>query len=218
MKNLNYILICLVIFNSCSNFKEKKTLIEFFSEDYKSFRNDNKIEIINLDSFSIFSELRNKMSELTCEGKSSGLRFISNDTVFYLTGFAECPTSSEIRCYFSRNLLFVRNDSLVIEYGKNKKKKPIRFLKSELDEIISQNYNYQHKKNKLKPALIHFYAEDKYPIERTKRALKEIIRQFKKINSQNGSDYFKYNILFEKYDITNIPLEFPPEPNEFHNQ
>lgn len=197
---------------------KKKTLTDFFSEDYKNFRFHNKIGIINLDSVSNFSELRKKMSELTCEGKSSGLRFVKNDTIFYLTGLADCPTSSEIGCYFSRNLLFVRNDSLLIEYGKNKKKKPIRFLKAELDEIMSQNHNYQHNKNKLKPALIHFYVEDKYPIETTKRTLKEIIRQFKKINSQNGSDYFKYNILFEKYDITNIPLGSPPKPNEFDNE
>ncbi|WP_157811823.1 hypothetical protein [Tenacibaculum sp. SZ-18] len=192
---------------------------KLFSDDYKSFEIDDKIEIIDLDSVSNFSELRQKMGKLTCEGKSSGLRFKSNDTIYHLIGFANCPSSVEIGCYFRRNLLFVRNDSLVIEYGKSKKKKSITFLKAELNEIISKTYNFQYNENKLKPALIHFYVEDKYPIETTKRTLKEIVRQFKEINSQNGSDYFRYNILFEGFDITNIPPSPPPpKPNEFDNE
>ncbi len=211
MKNLNYILILLLI--SCSNLVEKKPLTQLFSGDFKSSKIDNKIEIIDLDSVSNFTELRQKMGELTCEGKLSGLKFISNDTIYYLTGFANCPISKEIGCYLRRNLLFVRNDSMVIEFGKNEKKKPIKFLKTELNEIISKNYNFQDNINKLKPALIHFYVEDKYPIEITKRSLKEIVKQFKEINSQNASDYFKYNILFEEFDIVNIPP--PPKPNEF---
>ncbi|WP_157451746.1 lipoprotein [Cellulophaga lytica] len=218
MKKSIYILIFLLILSSCSNLNEKKPLSELFSEDFKSFEIDDKIGIIDLDSVSNFAELRQKMGKLTCEGKSSGLRFKSNDTIYHLTGFADCPTSGEIGCYFRRNLLFVRNDSLVIKYGKNKKTEPIEFLKTELNKIISKKYNFQYNENKLKPALIYFYVEDKYPIETTKRALKEIVRQFKEINSQNGSDYFKYNILFEGFDITNIPPPPPPKQNEFDNE
>jgi len=218
MKKLNYILIFFLILSSCSNLDEKKPLYELYSQDFKKFQVINEIEIVDLDSVSNFSELRKKMGELTCEGKLPGLRFKSNDTIYHLTGFANCPTSGEIGCYFRRNLLFVRNDSLVLEFGKNKKKEPIGYLKTELNEIMSKTYTFQHKKNKLKPALIYFYVEDKYPMSTTKRALKEIVKQFAEINTENSSDYFKYNILFEGYDITNMPPPPPPpKPRVYDN-
>ncbi|MEL4308161.1 hypothetical protein [Joostella sp. CR20] len=198
--------------------EQKKNLKELYSQDFIKLQSENDIEIINLDSVTSFSELRNKMGQITCEGKVSGLRFELKDTIYNITGFSDCPSSRVIGCYFRRNLLYVRNDSLLIENGKSKKRKPIAFLKTELNEIMSKTYNFQHNEDKLKPALIHFYVEDKYPIETTKRALKEIARQFKEINSQNDSDYFKYKILFEGFDITNIPPPPPPpEPNEFDN-
>ena len=211
MKNLNYILIFFLILGSCSNLDEKKPVYELYSQDFKKFQIDNEIGIVDLDSVSNFSELRKKMGELTCEGKVSGLRFKSNDTIYHLTGFTDCPTSGEISCYFRRNLLFVRNDSLVLKFGKNKKKEPIGYLKTELNEIMSKKYTFQRNENKLKPALIHFYVDDKYPISTTKRALKEIVKQFTEISTKNSSDYFKYNILFEGYDITSM-LPPPPPP------
>ena len=61
MKNLNYILIFLLILSSCSNLDEKKPLAELFSEDFKSLKIDDKIGIIDLDSVSNFAELRQKM-------------------------------------------------------------------------------------------------------------------------------------------------------------
>lgn len=187
-------------------------MTELFSQDFKKFQIDNKIGIIDLDSVSNFSELRKKMGELTCEGKVSGLRFGLNDTIYHLTGFADCPTSGKIRCYFRRNLLFIINDSLVLEFGKNKKKEPIEYLKKELNEIMSKEYAFQYKENKLKPALIHFYVEDKYPISTTKRVLKKIFKQFERINSKNSPDYFKYHILFKENDITRIKIPPPPPP------
>ena len=105
----------------------------------------------------------------------------------------------------------------MLEFGKNKKKEPIGYLKTELSEIMSKTYNFQHKENKLKPALIHFYVEDKYKISTTKRALKEIVKQFAEINTKISSDYFKYNILFDGYDITNIRPPPPPKPREYDN-
>ncbi|MDX1279370.1 hypothetical protein, partial [Oceanihabitans sediminis] len=64
----------------------------------------------------------------------------------------------------------------------------------------------------LKPALIHFYVEDKYPISTIIIVLKEIAEQFSVLNSKNDSDFFKYNILFEGYDISSIPPPPPPPP------
>ena len=114
---------------------EKKPLAQLFSEDFKSFKIDDKIEIIDLDSVSNFAELKQKMGKLTCGGKSSGLRFKSNNTIYHLTGFTHCPTSGEIGCYFRQNLLFVRNDSLVVEYRKAKKNNRIHKNGTEWDNI-----------------------------------------------------------------------------------
>ena len=216
MKNLNYILIFFLILSSCSNLDEKKTLNELYSQDFKKFQVDNKIGIIDLDSVKNFSELRKKMGELTCEGKVSGLRFELNDTRYYITGFSDCPTSGEIGCYFRKNYLTIRNDSLILGYGKEKEKKPINYLKTELNNIIAKPHNFKYNKNKVKPALIHFYVEDKYPISTTKTVLKEIAEQFSVLNTKNDSDFFTFNILFEGYDISSIPPPPPPPmPNEF---
>ena len=216
MKNLNYRLIILLILSSCSNLEEKKPLNELFSQDYEKFQSQNEIGIVDLDSVTNFSELRKKMGELTCEGKISGLSFELYETRYHITGFSDCPTSGEIGCYFRRNFLSIRNDSLIIGYGKDKEKKPISYLKTELNNIMAKPYNFQYNENKVKPALIHFYVEDKYPISTTKTVLKEIAEQFSTINSKNNSDFFKYNILFEGFDITSIPPPPPPlEPNEF---
>ena len=216
MKNLNYILIFFLILGSCSNLEEKKTLNELFSQDFKKFQIDNEIGIVNLDSVSNFSELRKKMSELTCQGKVSGLMFESTDTRYFITGFSDCPTSGEIGCYFRRNFLRIRNDSLILGYGKEKEIKPISYLKTELNNIIAKPHNFKYNENKVKPALIHFYVEDKYPISKAKTVLKEIVEQFSALNSKNDSDFFKYNILFEGYDISSIPPPPPPpKPNEF---
>jgi hypothetical protein len=214
MKNLNYILIFFLIISSCSYLDEKKTLNELYSQDFKKFQVDNEIGIIDLDSVKNFSELRKKMGELTCEGKISGLKFELNDTRYYITGFSDCPTSGEIGCYFRRNLFTIKNDSLILGYGKEKKS--ISYLKTELNNIMEKPHNFKYNENKVKPALIHFYVEDKYPISKTKTVLKEIAEQFSALNSKNDSEFFKYNVLFEGHDISNIPPP-PPQPiaNEF---
>ena len=216
MKNFKFILIILILVSSCSNIEEKKHLQEFFSNDYKKIQSENEIEIVDLDSFKNFSELRNKMAKLTCVGKVSGLRFMFNKKRYHITGFSNCPSSGEIGCYFRRNYLSIRNDSLILGYGKDKKEKPINYLNTELQNIMAKPHNFRSNENKIKPALFHFYVEDKYPISTTKRVLKEIAEQFSAINSKYGSEYFKYSIHFESFDITNIPPPPPPpEPNEF---
>ncbi len=211
MKNLNCILIFFLIISSCSYLDEKKTLNEFYSQDFKKFQIDNKIGIVDLDSIKNFSELRKKMGELTCEGKVSGLRFELNDTRYHVTGFSDCSTSGVSGCYFRRNLLIIRNDSLILGHGKEKE--PISYLKTELNNIMAEPHNFKYNENKVKPALIYFYVEDNYQISKTKTVLKEIAEQFSELNSKNDSEFFEYNILFEGYDISSIPP--PPMPNEF---
>ena len=208
-----------VILYSCNDFTEKKVLNELFSQDFEKFKAENKLEAIDLDSVGNFSELRKKMGKITCKEKVSGLKFEFTGTLYHITAYADCPTSSVISCYFRRNLLTIINDSLVIEYGKENKKAPIEYLKAELENIIKKPYNFQYNEDKVKPALIRIFIEDKYPISTTKKVLKEIAEQFKNINSGNKPDFFKYNILFESYDITSIPLPPPPpKPNKFEHE
>lgn len=199
-----------MILVSCDNFKEKAVLNKSFSQDFKKFETKNKLEVIDLDSVVNFSELRKKMGEITCKNKVPGLKFEFAGTLYHITAYADCPTSREISCYFRRNLLTIINDSLIIEYGKKKKKASIEYLKAELRNIIEKPYNFQYNEDKVKPALIHLFIEDKYPISTIKKVLKEIVAQFDNINSGNKPDFFKYNILFEKYDITNVPPPPPP--------
>ena len=122
--------------------------------------------------------------------------------------------SGETECYFRIKFLSIRNDSLIIGYGKDKEKKPISYLKAELNNIMAKPYNFQYNENKVKPAPIHFYVKDKYPISTTKRVLSEIAAQYSIINSKNNPEFFKYNILFEGFDITSIPPQPPTKPNE----
>ena len=215
MKNFNYISIFLLILSSCSNLGEKQIVNELYSQDFLKFQSENDIAIINLDSIMNFSELRTEMGKITCEGKVSGLRFKLNDTSYNVIGFSDCPNSSEIGCYFRRNLLTIRNDSLILGYGKEKEKKPISYLKTELNNIMAKPHNFIYDETKVKPALIHFYVEDKYPISTTITVLKEIAEQFSALNAKNDSDFFKYNILFEGYDISSIP---PPPPPPMSNE
>ena len=221
MKALTHILSLLLLLSSCSKLEEESPLNNFSSEEglplievrsqgFKEIQGYKQIDVIDLDSVSNFSELRKKMGAVTCKGKVSGLRFRSNDTLYYLTGFADCPASPGIGCYFRRNYLYVRNDSLVLDFGKTRKKEPIEYLKTELNEVMSKPYTFHHKEDKLMPALIYFHVEDKYPISTTKRALKEIVHRFEEIHAKNSPDYFKYHILFKGYDITNLPPPPPP--------
>ena len=89
---------------------------------------------------------------------------------------------------------------------------PIKNLNEEIKKITAVDYNFRYNKNILKPALIHLYIEDKYPISKTKEVLREITLQFKKINSEMGTDYFRYTLLFEGFSIMDIPPP-PPPPN-----
>ncbi|AXT62277.1 hypothetical protein D1816_18545 [Aquimarina sp. AD10] len=193
---------------SCDNNPKSK----LFSQNFEKSKAKNELEVISLDSVMSFSELREMMGKIACKRKVSGLKFEDNDTIYHILGFSSCPTSSEIACYFRRNLLTIKNDSLIIGRGKEKNKKPIKYLKTELENIISKPYNFQHNKDKLKPALIYLYIEDKHTISITKKVLKEIAKQFQNINPVHKPDFFNYTILFKGFDITNVPPPPPPIP------
>ncbi len=194
---------------------EKKNKIELYSNNYISSKSKNNIGVINLDTVENFSELSKAMGKLSCDKRISGLRFELNDSIYNLIGYSDCPNHGEIGCFFTPNILKIRNDSLILGYGKEKSSKPISYLKQELNNIIDNPNNYQVNKNKLKPAVIYLYVDDKYPISTTKEVLKEITKEFLFINNSKHSEYFKYTVLFTGYDITKIPPPpLPPSANE----
>lgn len=215
MKKLNYILILILILYSCDSFKEKTIKKELFSLDFKQFKAKNELELIDLDSVKNFSELRKKIEKITCKGKTSGLKFNFNKTNYYITGFANCPNDA-IACYFGRNTLIIKNDTILTDFRNQKNNQTIENLKTELDSIISKTYNFIHNKDVPKPALIYLYIDDKYPISKTKKVLKEIAEQFKSINSSNKPNYFQYNILFESKGFFAVPP--PPPPIEIDKE
>lgn len=202
-----------LILYSCSNIEDGRTQVELYSNSFISSKTKNNIGMINLDTVESFSELRKAMGKLTCEKRISGLRFEINDSIYNLIGYSDCPISGEIGCHFTPNILNIRNDSLILGHGKEKYSKPISYLKQELNNIIESPYRYYFNEERLKPAVIYFYVDDKQPMSVTKKVLKEIVEEFLLINNSKSTSYFEYSILFIGYDITKLPPP-PPPPTE----
>ncbi|MCY2686786.1 hypothetical protein [Salinimicrobium sp. TH3] len=208
MKNWIYILILILTTVSCEKFEETSNNQRVYSTDYRSLETESNFEVIDIDSVQNYSELISEMEKLTCQNKISGLKFTFQEKEYFLTGITGCPTKNETACYFARNLIIVKNDSIITDLFNNKKI-PIENLQQELNEIASKPFNFQFDKDDIKPALIHLYIEKNENISTTKKVLKEIVVQFDKFNSESNPDFFKYNILFERFDRTKIP---PPPP------
>ena len=179
-----------------------------YSVDFEKYRDEDRLVIIDLDSIENYSELRMEMGRITCNEKVSGLKINTKTKVHYITGFASCPTSGVVSCYFRRNLIMIKNDSIINHRSIN----PIENLKIELDSIMSKSYNFQYNKEILKPALIYLYMDDDVSVSAIKRVLGEIAEQFQKIRINKGPDYFKYHILFEDMNFLEVKPPPPPPP------
>ena len=219
MKALLYISALFIIGVGCDrpfvNEQEdsQKLSSEFLSSEYSEHFNQPDFETVNLDSLQNFGKLLDNMERISCANKSTGITFTFHDTIYKLMGFTGCPTSNVISCHFNRNTLFVKNDSIKNLSGDWDEMVYIENLDKEIEKVSEVDYHFQFDKDVLKPALIHLYIENKYPISKTKAVLKEIVQQFEKINSEMGSDFFRYNINFERYSMVDIPP--PPPPPEF---
>ncbi|WP_189361844.1 hypothetical protein [Algibacter mikhailovii] len=217
MKTNFYIVFLFAFLSNCDPYTEKEQsewdneTTELISNSFIENQNQSDFEIINLDSLKNFRELIKKMQKLSCEAKSIGLEFKQNDTIYKLTGWAACPSSNVTSCHFNRNTIYIKNDSLKNFSGNWDKMVHINHLDSEIKNITLKNHHFQYNKNILKPALIHLHIEDKFSISKTKEVLKEITRQFEKINAERP-DFFRYNILFEGFSWLDIPP--PPPPPE----
>ena len=213
MRKILNILISILTFSSCESYQEQKEteIQKIYSDRFEDLRNEENFKIINIDSCQNFKELTSKMGAFTCQEIISGLSFTYDDKEYFLTGFSECPTFNGVACYFRRNTIIIKNDSIITDLY-NKEKVAIENLNHEIDMIISKPHNFQYDKQILKPALIHLYVDKQEDISTTKRVLKEIIENFEKINSSNQKNFFEYNILFEEFDRSFLPPPPPPPP------
>ena len=222
MKTIFYILILFIFLTGCYSIPEseisdtEKTKAELFSNDFIENEIKSDFEIINLDPLQNFNGLLDKMEELSCLNKIIGLKFTLNDSIYYLTGFTGCPTNGGTACYFNNNTLIIKNDSIKNLSGDWDKMVAIHNLGKEIKKITTIDYHFQFNKEILKPALIHLYIENKYPITKTKEVLHEIVQEFEKINLEMGNDYFQYSIIFERFSMLDIPP--PPPPPEMQEK
>ncbi|MEG9329203.1 hypothetical protein V6B16_14765 [Salinimicrobium catena] len=211
MKNWIYIMILILTTFSCEKFEETTNNQRVYSTDYRSLETKSNFEVIDIDSVQNYSELISEMEKLTCQNKISGLKFTFQEKEYFLTGLTGCPNKNETACYFARNLIIVKNDSIITDLFNNTKVS-LENLHQELNEIASEPINFQFDNENIKPALIHLYIEKGKNISTTKKVLKEIVVQFEKFNSNSIPGFFKYNILFDRFDRTKIPPP-PPLPN-----
>ncbi|MGB5701000.1 hypothetical protein [Muriicola sp.] len=186
------------------------TSATFYSADFKEDQKRPEFALVELDSLQNYGQLLRKMQQLSCDNKFTGIQFTDMDTLYGITGFTECPNDGIISCYLNRNIIKIKNDSLMNFGGDQDKLVHINTLEKELQKIIATTFRLQFDKNFINPALIHLFIEDKYPITLTKEVLKEIITQFEKINSEMGADYFTYSILFDGISYMDIPPPTPP--------
>ncbi|MGB7785323.1 MAG: hypothetical protein WBL27_04405 [Salinimicrobium sp.] len=172
--------------------------------------------MIDLDSMSNFAELRIEMGRLTCEKRPAAITFGNEDKRYFLTGYAKCPTSNEVACYFRKNFINIKNDSIVTG-AYNKRRIPIEELNSELVSLTAHPSSYKLQEDVMKPALITLYIDQAEDISTTKQVLKEIVESFEKMNTEEQPGFFEYAILFSSYDPTRIPPP-PPLPSNVNNE
>ena len=208
MKALLKILLFALILNSCGKKKEGFVKSKIYSVDFEKYRDEDRLKIIDLDSIANYGQLISEMERITCDDKVSGLRINSKTTDYFITGFASCPTSGLVSCYFRVINIGILNDSIMDSWSKSDETIPIENLKIELDSLMSNSYNLQYGGQILKPAIIWLHMDDEVSISKTKKVLVEIAEQFQRIRNDKGPEYFQYQILFENTDF--FPIKPPP--------
>lgn len=189
------------------------TSSKIFSDKFLEFQVDPDFEIINLENISNFSTLIDRMQTLSCEDKYTGITYQFNDTIYHQYGYVECPTSGIISCFFNRNTIHIKNDSLKNYRASLDSFHPINSLAHQLNTMKHVDYYDSVGEPVLKQILIYLSIEDHYPISKTKEVLAEIEKQFTKANKEKSDNYYRYMIFFEKVSFPDI--QPPPPPPVF---
>ena len=189
------------------------TSSKIFSDKFLEFQGDPDFEVINLENISNFSTLIDRMQTLSCEDKYTGITYQFNDTIYHQYGYVECPTSGIISCFFNRNTIHIKNDSLKNYRASLNSFYPINSLAHQLNTMKHVDYYDSVGEPVLKQILIYLSIEDHYPISKTKEVLAEIEKQFTKANKEKSDNYYRYMIFFEKVSFPDI--QPPPPPPVF---
>lgn len=210
MRSLFLSITCLFLIFSCVENSSSASIPKVFSHEFIKVRNSSDFDIIDLDSITNYSELLKKMNLLNCEDKIAGIQFKWENTQYHLIGISGCPALGEIACYFNRNHLYIKNDSIYSGFGIERTQQPIEDLHLVLESIMETPYKYRYDSHKLNQALISFHVTDDQPVTTISRTLKEIVSEFYRINSTKGADFFEYDVLFEDHDVSLLPPPPPP--------
>lgn len=208
MKKLLSIILFLPVIIGCSNYENSEidySTSEIFSPQFKELQKVGKLKLIALDSLKTYSDLISEMQKSTCADKVPGLVFSNKKTNYHLVGFTYCPASNSVGCYFRVNSIIISESSVIAD----EEIIDIDQFDDFLNELMANPLNYQYDENKLKPAIIRFYAEETYPIGYTKEVLSKISAAFDKINGTK-EDFFTYTILFKNRKYRPIPPPPPP--------
>lgn len=211
MKGLCIVLVLLCL-TSCEQPEHSRESIRFTGTSLENTQRSLDYRAIDLDLLNSYTQLMDRAEDTACENEQPTLSFSLRDTIYNIPAFIDCPDDRIISCHFNRNILIVKNDSLINLVRTRNEFSSIENLNEELRFIISKPFNYSSRYSKMKPVLIHLYVEDQYPIITTKKVLSGIAKGFDEINRSYNTDYIKYHILLERTDLSNIPIPPPPPP------
>lgn len=219
MKAISLLLLAFLLLLSCEpkedeqHFEILKTnLPEVVSYRFLEYQKEPNFEAVNIDMLKNLGEMISRLEQLACQEKYTGIELTQNDTIYKLMGWTGCPDDATISCYFRVNRIYIKNDSLQSLSHNRDSMLPIRELRNEIEKVTKKEFSFRWNENILKTAIIEVFVDDKFPIEKTKEILKEITKVFKKINTENGKDYFEYQINFTGSSWLDVPPPPPPAP------
>ena len=171
----------------------------FYSKNFNENLGKEEFVIIDIDSISKFSDLLNKMEDLSCKNKITGLTFSKDNSHYNLIGYADCKKGKK-ECLAASSLIHIRNDSIITEFNPIEKIH-ISKLPGLIQDIDNDNYKFIVTHDSEIPSLIFFQVDDQYSNKLTKSVLAEISRNFDKLDSNFKTDNKPYTIYFTKYEI-----------------
>lgn len=195
MRKVIYLLCFFILILGCKAQNKSTDRIDRCYPDPEIFKQLEKTSFIALDSVENYGRLLEVMDRITCNEIAPILQFSDQMTNYNLLSFIECSQSNSVADYFRKNEIRVENDSIFSAFEKGKITADFEEI---LKTIISEPISYmEYGGDTLKPALIFFYADQDYPIEKIKGNLIKIISDYEGLKSSENGE-FPFAILFER--------------------